>query len=270
VKAIGGEVLTFLVLAFLAGVITGVVGMLRLLVRMADRGAQQALRAAASSTRSLFGPGGHPGDIARRLRERHPELSQGPGNGSGLSFQCSGCPGRLDFILDLTEIRFELNGRLKEHIEVSTPSFITQLAEDDPNAFRVRGSQSLYRQVFKDPAMAAMLRGWSVTFEWKAQPTEFFLQLRDLPRNEEELWRWLKGSFALLQAVLGTGSRPEARITRIPPAQLEGSTCQVCGGSLGQGVVVYGVRCATPHHDDCWAYAGECSTFACQERRFTR
>jgi hypothetical protein len=172
--------------------------------------------------------------------------------------------------LDLTEIRSELNGPLKEHIEVSTPSFFTRLAEDDPNAFRVRGSESLYRQVFKDPSMAAMLQGWSVSFEWNVQPTEFFLQLRALPRNEEELWRWLKGSYALLQAVLGTGGRPEAQITRISPAELSGSFCQVCGGSLGQGVVAYCVRCATPHHDDCWAYAGECSTFACQERRCIR
>jgi len=258
--------LTLLVLALLAMAI----GLVRLLLRLVDRGARSAVRVVATSSRSLFGPGGPPSELTRRLRERHPELTRGYGNGTGLAFRCFGCPGRLDFITNLTEIRFELNGTLKGHLEFSTPSFIARLAEDDPDAFRVRGSEELHQRIFKDPALPKMLRDWGVSFEWKVQPAEFFLQLRALPLYEEELWRWIKGSHALLQAVLGTGPRPEAQITRIAAADLNQSQCQVCGASLGQGQVVYCVGCATPHHDDCWAYAGGCSTFACQERRSVR
>ena len=43
--------------------------------------------------------------------------------------------------------------------------------------------------------------------------------------------------------------------------------CQVCGSELTERVVRC-VKCRTPHHRECWEYAGECSTFACRERRF--
>jgi hypothetical protein len=59
-------------------------------------------------------------------------------------------------------------------------------------------------------------------------------------------------------------------VAAVPRPILAQSPCHVCGASLGQGTVVYCSRCATPHHEDCWTYAQECSTFACRERRFVR
>lgn len=38
--------------------------------------------------------------------------------------------------------------------------------------------------------------------------------------------------------------------------------CQVCGVEL-DGAVVRCASCATPHHADCWAYVGVCSTYGC-------
>jgi hypothetical protein len=38
--------------------------------------------------------------------------------------------------------------------------------------------------------------------------------------------------------------------------------CQICGADLG-GEVVACTLCATPHHRDCWEYAGVCSTYGC-------
>lgn len=239
-----------------------------LLFRVADRSARNIQRTLTSASLSLFGPGSSPAEIARRLRERHPALSSG--TGTGLAFTCSGRRGRLDFISDLTEIRFELDGTLREGLEVATPSFVTQLAEDDPDAFRVRGSEALYKRVFGDPGLARMLRDWNASFEWIVRPTEFFLQIRALPGNEEELWRWLKGAFALLQALPGMQPDAVVQIGRASTSTLAESKCQVCDSGLGQGSVVYCVRCATPHHDECWTYAGQCSTFACRERRFSR
>lgn len=68
-----------------------------------------------------------------------------------------------------------------------------------------------------------------------------------------------KGSYALLQAVLGLD--PAAvEIVTVSVDVVAGGLCQVCGGA----------RSSTPHHDDCWTYAGECSTFACRERRCVR
>jgi hypothetical protein len=263
-----GTFLALAVLAILGLLITILVFSVRLLFRLADRGARRALQSLTSASRGLFGPGGPPDQIARRLRDRYPELS--PGRGTGLAFSHLGRIGRLDFISNLTEIRFDLGEGSKHHVEVSTPSFLTQLAEDDPEAFRVRGSEDLYQELFKDSPLGPMLRAWNVSFEWIVRPGEYFLQIRSLPRNEEELWRWLKGAFALLQSIPGIGGVTTLPVARISPATLATSVCQICGASLGQNVVVYCVRCATPHHEDCWAYVGECSTFACRERRYAR
>jgi hypothetical protein len=47
-----------------------------------------------------------------------------------------------------------------------------------------------------------------------------------------------------------------------PPAA---GLCQVCGCGLERGVVKC-VECGTPHHLDCWNYAGKCTTYACGNR----
>lgn len=39
--------------------------------------------------------------------------------------------------------------------------------------------------------------------------------------------------------------------------------CPVCATSLAHDVVQC-ARCETPHHRECWEYAGRCAVFACQ------
>lgn len=43
--------------------------------------------------------------------------------------------------------------------------------------------------------------------------------------------------------------------------------CQVCGEQIGQERVLC-ARCSTPHHRECWVYAGACSIFGCQSTKF--
>jgi hypothetical protein len=43
--------------------------------------------------------------------------------------------------------------------------------------------------------------------------------------------------------------------------------CQVCGAALLERVV-HCASCRTPHHEECWRWTGECSTFACRETRY--
>jgi hypothetical protein len=45
--------------------------------------------------------------------------------------------------------------------------------------------------------------------------------------------------------------------------------CQVCNESMETRVVYCG-KCRTPHHEECWSYLGQCSTYGCREIRFTR
>jgi hypothetical protein len=264
----GGEFL-FGVVALIAGaIITVIVSLVRILLRLGDRGARRVAGALSRPAQTLFGPTGPPEELCRRLVQKHPAL--GPGVQGGLSFSGSGCRGRLDFISDRTEIRFELDDRGQPGLEVSTASFISQIAEEDPEAFRVRGSGELYRRIFANGELPRMLRDWGVPFEWALGPDRFELRIHGQPGDEEELWRWLKGAFRLLQAIPGFEDDAPIQIptvSRFSPAEGE---CQVCGVSLGEGTVVRCRRCATPHHEDCWAYTGWCSTFACSERNWIR
>ena len=42
--------------------------------------------------------------------------------------------------------------------------------------------------------------------------------------------------------------------------------CQVCGGDL-EGKLVWCSHCSTPHHADCWEFAGGCSTYGCGTKK---
>ncbi len=49
----------------------------------------------------------------------------------------------------------------------------------------------------------------------------------------------------------------------------DSAMCKICGDSLDEEVV-YCRKCETPHHTDCWIFNGECSTYACGERRYRK
>lgn len=48
----------------------------------------------------------------------------------------------------------------------------------------------------------------------------------------------------------------------------ETPVCQVCGGEVAADRVEC-ARCATPHHGECWAFNGKCSTYGCGETKCT-
>jgi len=60
---------------------------------------------------------------------------------------------------------------------------------------------------------------------------------------------------------------PSAGILWIEDKPSGGGQCQVCGTGMREGVV-HCASCKTPHHEECWKYMGECSTFACKETRY--
>jgi hypothetical protein len=51
---------------------------------------------------------------------------------------------------------------------------------------------------------------------------------------------------------------------------LEHVICKVCGGEIEGHEMVYCQRCKTPHHGDCWQYAGACSVYGCFEKTCRR
>lgn len=62
------------------------------------------------------------------------------------------------------------------------------------------------------------------------------------------------------------GPAPEPGIQWGEVRVLEGGHCQVCGMPMKEGVVRCEL-CRTPHHEECWQYAGRCSMFGCAGRK---
>lgn len=53
-----------------------------------------------------------------------------------------------------------------------------------------------------------------------------------------------------------------------PADGAETPKCQICGSDIAPDARVNCRRCGTPHHKDCWEFNGQCSTYACGEKRF--
>jgi hypothetical protein len=51
------------------------------------------------------------------------------------------------------------------------------------------------------------------------------------------------------------------------PTIIEDACCQICGEAMVRDIVLCR-RCKTPHHRDCWHYAGNCSTYGCGETEY--
>ena len=49
------------------------------------------------------------------------------------------------------------------------------------------------------------------------------------------------------------------------PAPPGAGRCPVCGAPF-RGAITTCRKCRTPHHHECWVYAGGCSTYACGQR----
>lgn len=92
------------------------------------------------------------------------------------------------------------------------------------------------------------------------------------PEQRRESFReFLLDAGRLLQAVIApyAGSLQRETTFQITDALLavpDGQpVCRVCGEGL-VGARIDCARCGTPHHADCWNYAGGCAIYACQGR----
>ena len=70
-----------------------------------------------------------------------------------------------------------------------------------------------------------------------------------------------------VEALLEIGAN--SGVVWVEEARAAGGQCQVCGTEMADRVVQC-AACGTPHHEECWLYAGECSTYACQETAYLK
>ncbi len=86
----------------------------------------------------------------------------------------------------------------------------------------------------------------------------------EVKQETDKLVRFVSLCLQLAQHALVFVSR-DAGIQVIEASGSSTGLCQICGAELG-GQIVSCARCATPHHQDCWEYAGVCSTYGCGSR----
>jgi hypothetical protein len=82
-----------------------------------------------------------------------------------------------------------------------------------------------------------------------------------------ELFEFVGGSLELYDQMLLSATEGIEFLDGQIAQPLENVTCQVCGEEI-IGDLVFCQRCKTPHHRECWLYAGRCSVFGCGEIHF--
>ncbi|HEX7899604.1 MAG TPA: hypothetical protein VF950_17680 [Planctomycetota bacterium] len=86
------------------------------------------------------------------------------------------------------------------------------------------------------------------------------------PESELTVRKLLQAAEAVLESV---GPRVAEGVLWIEVRHDAVSVCQVCG-SDDEGRRVVCRSCRTPHHADCWTYAGRCSTYGCGGKETVR
>jgi hypothetical protein len=84
-------------------------------------------------------------------------------------------------------------------------------------------------------------------------------------QDETMVGEFLHAAEEVTRALLSV--RPEEGIRWMGQTEEPGGLCQVCGSAMTDRIVRC-AQCATPHHEECWTYAGRCSTYACPETSY--
>lgn len=131
--------------------------------------------------------------------------------------------------------------------------------------FHVIGSDpTRIRQMLDGCAQAALLIlvRYKVRLEIRHGQLEIFAAMPQ-ETGFGSLTEVIDASVTILDSLLGTGDQGvqfvEAKEECDLPAE---ACCPVCAERL-HGQLVFCRRCDTPHHKECWRYAGGCARFAC-------
>ncbi len=112
-------------------------------------------------------------------------------------------------------------------------------------------------QFFDCPFLSISIRNGRMIIE---KPAQF--------RRDEDLEQFTQLCLELFDQAMLTRSEGIEFTGNIDEAQpIEDPICQICGEEIFNDMV-FCCRCQTPHHLDCWQYAGSCSIYGCRETRF--
>jgi hypothetical protein len=132
----------------------------------------------------------------------------------------------------------------------------------------------------RDGVVTIVQNQWRGEHQFPAEEVEFIQTFRGSGDTELQFLRRGKPKLRLFRGRPGDELEWAARFLRVAlraksdeasgvSVDAAAGLCQVCGEKM-ETRVVYCARCRTPHHEECWTYVGNCSTYACREIRFTR
>jgi len=187
--------------------------------------------------------------------------------------------------LRYTRVVVDLRGRSPGMLKIAPPGWASRVARmfgdqdivvgdrafDDH--FVIKASPvSLAHRIFSPERRARMVsavrrigRGWAPFVDLTRESLSVGV-VAEL-HTERPLLDLMATARDFVEAILETAQAPG--IEWVEGADPTIGECQVCGAELRAEVVLC-VSCRTPHHEDCWRYTGECSTFACRETRYLR
>ena len=189
----------------------------------------------------------------------------------GLRLLHRGLHGRLDFISDKTEITFQTGTLVGQVVEVVPIGFpMSLLSGGGKERLRARGSKSEYNRIFKNRAEEQVLLEVGVAYDLRMSPDGLTLRLHSPPGSAAVLGYWIACAFRILDLIPGVIDSSSVQVTDVATRVAGDTLCQVCGAALNEAPVVRCAQCSTPHHEQCWDYAGKCSTFGCTGQRAVR
>lgn len=201
--------------------------------------------------------------------------------GGGLRFSRRGFEARVEFVPGSMDILFDTRDLAVESVRIRPAGLWHDLKDmfgrkdfqiGDPEFdahFEIHASAGEFAPRVLGPQLRSVLRSAALfgQFYWRLSPAGFLLRVQGWPPNRNELDRWLMVAFQLLDALPGSDGKGRVMVGAVRMKIDAESMCRICGASLAEGAVVKCAKCSTPHHQDCWAFNGRCSTFACGETR---
>lgn len=82
-----------------------------------------------------------------------------------------------------------------------------------------------------------------------------------------DLERFAEMSLGLYDQLLLTKTEGIEFVAKDEAQIIDHASCRICGEEM-LGEIVVCRRCQTPHHRDCWEYAGGCATYGCRETNY--
>ena len=93
---------------------------------------------------------------------------------------------------------------------------------------------------------------------------ERHIDLSDRVAVNKIIRRFVNAYFVLTKSALDLSGSLHVKAVSVDS---ENAVCMICGEAILQRRVQCR-RCHTPHHQECWDYLGQCSTYGCGEKKW--